>query len=136
MSIPRDLVSRKQAFKLNELGFNENCIFAVMRKLEKYPIPGKRYNALLTLWNNDWNHTYNEYVSVPSVYQALNWLSTALKKDKNIDPFFYIGYIYIDSCERSRYTELRKLIDEKIKILISSRKKSAKKSKTKKLSKS
>lgn len=140
MKVPSNLVSRKQAFKLYELGYNEPASWLMFSSLETKPLHGKRFNALQWSQPIDWNNSsYNEkerrFISVPTVYEALDWIACALEKDKNVGAWDYIGYVYLDINRVTRYSELRKLIDAKLKLLISSRKRSAK-SKKRRLSKS
>lgn len=138
MKAPTNLVSRKQAIKLKQVGFNRVVSYRMVNFLEERPEPGVRFNSLQLSYPDDWNNTAKMeevFTSVPTVYEAIDWLATQLKKDENIIPFDYIGYIYINPEVTGRYSELRKLIDEKLKLLISSRKKSAK-SKKHRLSKS
>ena len=135
MKIPNHLVSRKQAIALKKVGYNNPCSYYLLYTLERNPISGKRYNCLARSYPTNWNKE-ESFISVPSVYDAIDWLSTVLKRNKKIYAFDYIGYIYINPIKKERYKELRNLIDDKIKILISSRKKSAKSKKPKRLSKS
>lgn len=84
MKIEQFLVSRKQAFKLKELGFNYPTPHYLVEHLESEPERGKRFNCLafssLTDWNNvKYDSKFNNkpeypYISVPTVYAALQWL--------------------------------------------------------------
>ena len=84
MKIEQFLVSRKQAFKLKELGFNYPTPHYLVEHLESEPKRGKRFNCLafssLTDWNNvKYDSKFNNkpeypYISVPTVYAALQWL--------------------------------------------------------------
>lgn len=144
MKAPNYLVSRKQAIKLKKLGFNQLCSWCLLESLERMPMPGKRYNAIQKTVPIDWNSTNSEnnimvnkkspFISVPTVYEAIDWIATTLRKDPNILAFDYIGFIYITPTQKARYTELRKIIDDHLKVLTNSRKKSIRKQ-TKKLSK-
>ena len=126
MKTPTNLVSRKQAIKLKQAGFNRTVSYRMVNFLEERPETGVRFNCLQLSYPDDWNNTDEIFTSVPTVYEAIDWIATQLKKDENIIPFDYIGYIYINPEVTGRYSELRKLIDAKLNLLISSRKKSAK----------
>lgn len=135
MKVPNNLVSRKQAIKLKNLGFNQPCSWHIMSKLEKSPKPGKRFNCIACGHPIDYNHadysgfgdgTRYPLTSVPTVYEAIDWIATELKNDNSIFAQDYVGYIYIATNKKDRYAELRKIIDKKLKLLISSRNRSAK----------
>ena len=135
MKIPNNLVSRKQSLKLKQLGFDQLCSHHIMYTLERRPIRGKRFNCLCTSYPANWNK-YEQFASVPTVYEAIDWLCTKLKAAKTVTAIDYIGYIYLCPSTAERYKELRLLIDDKIKLLINDRKSSLKRKKQKRLSKS
>lgn len=129
MYTPKSLVSRKQAFLLKKLGFNTPTSYYLMKTFEVKPFSNKRFNCLFMSSPVDWNnvltttHHFDEeikesfFISVPTVYEALEWIS-----NQNIN----VGYIYIEKDIKCRYKELRNVLDANLKLLISSRKMSAK----------
>lgn len=138
MYTPKELVSRKQAFLLKQLGFNVPTSYYLVKTFEVKPFSNKRFNCLFMSTPVDWNNVLTTakrfekevkesfFISVPTVYQALEWIAN---QDINV------GYIYIEKDIKCRYRELRNVLDANLKLLISSRKMSAKSKKPKTLSK-
>lgn len=129
MYTPKSLVSRKQAFLLKKLGFDTPVSYYLINAFEVKPFSNRRFNCLFTSSPVDWNnvltttHQFEEeikeslFISVPTVYEALEWIS-----NQGIN----VGYVYIEKDVKYRYKELRNVLDANLKLLISSRKMSAK----------
>lgn len=129
MKIEQFLVSRKQAFKLKELGFNYPTPHYLVEHLESEPKRGKRFNCLafssLTDWNNvKYDSKFNNkpeypYISVPTVYAALQWLDDnyPIFDDKLcLDYSDWVGKAFIVN-RYKRLTMLRTIVNERLKIL-------------------
>lgn len=127
--IPRNLVSRKQAFTLRTLGFNKPVCYYIMDEFEQHPYKsGKRFNVLFTGYPTNWNGVKMKrfetdevesciFTSVPTVYEALDWIATKLEVVCGQSSYNKVGYIYIEPIERDRYGELRSEVDKFIKLL-------------------
>lgn len=98
------LVSRKQALALRKLGFDAPVAHYLMTILEEDPIPGKRFNTLCVSYPCNWNDNEG-FISVPTVYEALDWLKSKYQYDVSL-------YICVHSLEVTRYKRLREEIDE------------------------
>ena len=129
MKIEQFLVSRKQAFKLKELGFNYPTPHYLVEHLESETKRGKRFNCLafssLTDWNNvKYDSKFNNkpeypYISVPTVYAALQWLDDnyPIFDDKLcLDYSDWVGKAFIVN-RYKRLTMLRTIVNERLKIL-------------------
>ena len=129
MKIEQFLVSRKQAFKLKELGFNYPTPHYLVEHLESEPERGKRFNCLafssLTDWNSvKHNSKFNNkpeypYISVPTVYVALQWLDDNYPILNEFERLAYSTSISsaftANRCRR--FTLLRTIVNRRLKDL-------------------